>query len=83
MLDKAVQQSLPGGGDEPSDPSTNWWRWSATNANSKVDADRNAVAIIPMPGRKANLACLFHRLRGMAAAAPLAGQGPAGVQKPR
>ena len=50
-LDKAVQQSLPGGGDEPS-ALDELVALARNQCQLKHDADRNAVAIIPMPGRQ-------------------------------
>lgn len=50
-LDKAVQQSLPGGGDEPS-ALDELVALARNQCQLKHDADRNAVAVIPMPGRQ-------------------------------
>jgi hypothetical protein len=50
-LDKAVQQSLPGGGDEPS-ALDELVTLARNQCQLKHDADRNAVAVIPMPGRQ-------------------------------
>ena len=50
-LDKAVQQSLPGGGDEPS-ALDEMVALARNQCQLKHDADRNAVAVIPMPGRQ-------------------------------
>ena len=50
-LDKAVQKSLPGGGDEPS-ALDELVALARNQCQLKHDADRNAVAIIPMPGRQ-------------------------------
>ena len=50
-LDKAVQQSLPGGGDEPS-ALDELVALARAQCQLKHDADRNAVAVIPMPGRQ-------------------------------
>lgn len=50
-LDKAVQQSLPGGSDEPS-ALDELVALARAQCQLKHDADRNAVAVIPMPGRQ-------------------------------
>lgn len=50
-LDKAVQQSLPGGGDEPS-ALDELVALARAQCQLKHDGDRNAVAVIPMPGRQ-------------------------------
>ena len=50
-LDKAVQQSLPGGGDEPS-ALDELVTLARAQCQLKHDADRNAVAVIPKPGRQ-------------------------------
>ena len=50
-LDKAVQQSLPGGGEEPS-ALDDLVALARAQCQLKHDADRNAVAVIPMPGRQ-------------------------------
>jgi hypothetical protein len=50
-LDKAVQQSLPGGGDEPS-ALDELVALARAQCQLKHDADRNAVAVISMPGRQ-------------------------------
>ena len=49
-LDKAVQQSLPGGGDEPS-ALDELVAIARNQCQLKHDADRSAIAIIPMPSR--------------------------------
>jgi len=50
-LDKAVQQSLPGGGEEPS-ALDELVALARNQCQLKYDADRNAVAVIPMLGRQ-------------------------------
>lgn len=51
VLDKLVRDELPGGGDDPSalDELVDLAR---SQCRLKHDADRNAAAIIPMPGRQ-------------------------------
>ncbi len=50
-LDKAVQQSLPGGGEEPS-ALDELVAIARNQCQLKHDADRSAIAIIPMPSRQ-------------------------------
>lgn len=50
-LDRAVQQSLPGSGDEPS-ALDELVALARAQCQLKHDADRNAAAVIPMPGRQ-------------------------------
>ena len=50
-LDKAVQQALPGGGEEPS-VLDELIALARNRCQLKHDADRNALAVIPRPGRQ-------------------------------
>lgn len=50
-LDKAVQQSLPGGGEEPS-ALDELVAIARNQCQLKHDADRSAIAVIPMPSRQ-------------------------------